>query len=334
MNKVFIVAEAGVNHNGSMKTAREMIDAACAAGVDAVKFQTFTADSLVTGSAEKAEYQKAGIKKNESQHDMLKTLELDANKHKELIGYCRKKGVVFISSPFDIKSIDTLVGLGVSIIKIPSGEIINVPYLKKAGGAGKKIIISTGMADLDEVRYALNVLTNAGTPRKRITVLHCHTEYPTELKDVNLRAMDTIRKLLAVDVGYSDHTLGIEVPIAAAAMGASVIEKHFTLDRRMRGPDHRASIEPDELCDMVRAIRKIEIALGSGIKRPTGVELKNRVHARKSIVAARKIKEGDLFTEDNLSIKRPAGGISPIEWDSVLGMRAARDFKKDEAISL
>lgn len=330
-DKVFIIAEAGVNHNGRVSIAKRLIDAAAASGADAVKFQTFTAENLVLENAPKAEYQKKqGVK--ESHFDMLKNLELDRPAHKDLIAHCRKKGIVFMSSPFDLDSIDLLEGLGIGIFKIPSGEITNLPYLKKIGALKKRIILSTGMANLGEIGAALDVLDKAGTGRKDITVMHCNTAYPTPAEDVNLRAMITIKKALDVDIGYSDHTQGIEVPIAAAALGAKAVEKHLTLDRSMKGPDHAASLEPDEFKHMVTAIRNIEKALGDGTKSPSASESKNIGVVRKSLVAMKDIKKGDIFSSENLTAKRPGGGISPMRYDELAGKKAKIDFKKGEMI--
>lgn len=332
MRKVFIIAEAGVNHNGSLELAYKLVDAAVEAGADAVKFQTFKANNIISKFAPKAEYQKKTTDENESQLEMVKKLELDMNAHKKLMSRCEEKNMTFLSSPFDLESIELLDKLRLKIFKIPSGEITNLPYLKKIGSLGKKILMSTGMADLEEIENALNILTKAGTPKENITVLHCNTEYPAPFKDVNLLAMLAIRDKFKVDVGYSDHTLGIEVPIAAVALGATVIEKHLTLDRNMEGPDHRASLEPDELKAMVKAIRNIERALGNGIKKPSPSELKNKAIARKSIVAAKDIKRGDIFTEDNITTKRPGTGINPMEWNNIIGKVSKRDFKADELI--
>lgn len=332
LEKVFIIAEAGVNHNGSIELAKRLIDEAADAGADAIKFQTFKAENLVTKDAKKAEYQTKTTGQDESQFDMIKKLELDYDVHKELIEYCKAKNIMFMSSPFDLESIDLLNDLGLEIFKIPSGEITNVPYLRKIGQLKKKVILSTGMSSLAEIEFALNILKEAGT--SDITVLHCNTEYPTPMEDVNLKAMNTIQQAFQVKVGYSDHTLGIEVPIAAVALGATVIEKHFTLDKNMEGPDHKASLEPDELKAMVRAIRNIEKAMGDGIKKPSPSEEKNKEIVRKSIVAKTTIKKGDVFTEDNLDIKRPGNGISPIFWDLLIGKVAKRDYDKDELIEL
>ncbi len=334
LNRVFIIAEAGVNHNGELEIAKKLVDAASEAGVDAVKFQTFKAESIISKFAKKAEYQKRTTSKKESQLEMVKRLELDVEAHKRLVEYCNKKGIIFLSSPFDMESIDLLNDLGLEIFKIPSGEITNLPYLRKIGALRKRIILSTGMADLKEIGAALKILKKSGTPIEDITVLHCNTEYPTLMEDVNLSAILTIKNAFNVKVGYSDHTLGIEIPIAAAALGSSVIEKHFTLDRNMQGPDHRASLEPDELKGMVRAIRSIEKALGNGIKRPSKSEIKNIPVVRKSIVASGKIKRGELFTEENIAVKRPGTGLSPMEWDKVMGKKAKREFQRDELIEL
>lgn len=333
MSNVFIIAEAGVNHNGSLKLAKKLIDAAVEAGADAVKFQTFKAERLVSKQAPKAEYQKQTTDVEESQFEMIKKLELDVGAHKELMGYCAQKGIQFLSTPFDLESIDLLDSLGLPLFKIPSGEITNLPYLRHTASKKKPIILSTGMADLGEIEDALVVLTKGGIEVADITVLHCNTEYPTPMEDVNLRAMQTISYAFpGIKVGYSDHTLGIEVPIAAVAMGASVIEKHFTLDKNMEGPDHKASLEPDELKAMVLAIRNIEKALGNGHKKRSPSETKNMSIARKSIVAARAIRKGELFTEENLTIKRPGNGISPMRWDEMIGQVAQQDYQEDELI--
>ncbi|MDC0424661.1 N-acetylneuraminate synthase [Candidatus Pelagibacter ubique] len=329
---VFIIAEAGVNHNGSIDLAKKLIDVASASGADAVKFQTFKADNLATKKAQKAIYQKENTDKEESQFNMLKKLELDIEAHKELISYCSNKKIIFLSSPFDHESIELLNDLGLEILKIPSGEITNLPYLRHIGKLNKKIILSTGMSNIDEVKSALNILINSGTKKNNITVLHANTEYPTPMEDVNLRAMLTIGKELDINFGYSDHTLGIEVDIAAVAMGASCIEKHFTLDCNMRGPDHKASLEPNQLKAMVTAIRNTEVALGSSIKKPSKSEIKNIKIARKSIVAKIKIKKDEILLEKNLAVKRPGGGISPMKWDSVVGTKATKDYNEDELI--
>ncbi|MDP8213482.1 MAG: N-acetylneuraminate synthase [Candidatus Zapsychrus exili] len=334
MSKVFVIAEAGVNHNGSLKIAKKMVDAAAKAGADAIKFQTFNAQSLVSKFAPKAMYQKNAAGKDESQLEMIRKLELDLSAHKELIRYCRTKKIMFLSSPFDLESIDLLAHLGLRIFKIPSGEITNLPFLRKIGSLHKKIIMSTGMSSLAEVKEALDILVKSGTKKKNIVVLHCNTEYPTPFKDVNLSAMLTMKNKLGVKVGYSDHTLGIETAIAATALGATVIEKHLTLDKNMPGPDHKASLEPGELKHMVNAIRNIEIALGHGIKKPSQSEFKNMKVVRKSIVASSAIRKGDLFSEYNIAAKRLGTGISPMKWDQVIGRQAKKDFKPDELVRL
>ena len=333
MNNTFIIAEAGVNHNGSLEMALRLIDAACAAGADAVKFQTFKADKIIAVNAPKADYQKDATGSDESQLEMVRKLELDEAAHTRLHHYCQDKDIRFLSTPFDLESIDLLTRLGLEIFKIPSGEITNLPYLRKLGALKKRLILSTGMADLSEIKDALDVLVDAGSRMEDITVLHCNTEYPTPFEDVNLRAMLTIRSAFpGVSVGYSDHTLGIEAPIAAVAMGATVIEKHFTLDRNLPGPDHRASLEPDELAAMISAIRNIEKALGTGIKKPSPSESRNIPVARKSIVAAAPIKKGETFTEMNITVKRPGTGITPMRWDEIIGRKAAKPYRKDELI--
>ena len=334
IDKVYIIAEAGVNHNGSIDLAKKLIDVAADSGVDAVKFQTFKTENLVSINAEKADYQKETSGVEESQFDMIKKLELDANTHNILIDYCNTKNITFLSTPFDHDSIDMLNELGLDIFKIPSGEITNLPYLKHIGSLNKEIILSTGMADMGEIEDALDVLIESGTSRVNITILHANTEYPTPVEDVNLKAMNTIGNTFKTKFGYSDHTLGIEIPTAAVAMGATVIEKHFTLDKTMEGPDHKASLEPNELKAMVSAIRNIELALGSGIKSPSQSEQKNIKIARKSIVANTKISEGEIFTEDNLAIKRPGNGISPFRWNEVIGKIAKHDFAPDQIIEL
>ncbi|MHB8155167.1 MAG: N-acetylneuraminate synthase [Candidatus Omnitrophota bacterium] len=332
--KTFIIAEAGVNHNGSILIAKKMIDMAISFGADAVKFQTFKAELVVTKYAQKASYQKKETDIFESQFDMLKKLELSVAAHKMLMRYCKKKRIMFMSTPFDFESIDILSGLGLRIFKIPSGELTNLPYLKKVGGLKKKIIISTGMSTMREVRNALDVLISAGTKRQDITVLHCNTEYPTPMKDANLKAMVAIQKVLKVNVGYSDHTLGTDAAIAAVALGAQVIEKHFTLGRDMSGPDHKASLEPDEFCRMVKGIRNVELALGSGIKYPSDSESKNIWIARKSIVASKDIHKGERFSAANITVKRPGIGINPMKWNEVLGRIAKRNFGSDELIKI
>lgn len=334
MDKVFIIAEAGVNHNGSMDLAKKLIDVAIESGADAIKFQTFKADKLVSKTAKKADYQKKSTAAGESQYEMIKKLELDEASHRILVSYCEKKKITFLSTPFDHESIDMLNTFGMNIFKIPSGEITNLPYLRHVGSLRKKIILSTGMSDICEVECALDVLIKSGTNKHEITVLHATTEYPCPLSEVNLHAMNTLAAKFGVSVGYSDHTQGIEVPIAAVALGASVIEKHFTLDRSMEGPDHKSSLEPNELKLMVQYIRNVEQALGDGIKRPTKSELNNIAVARKSIVASRDIKAGEIFSLESIAIKRPGTGISPMKWDDVLGTIAKRDYLADELIEL
>ena len=329
---VFIIAEAGVNHNGSIELAKQLIDVAVDSGVDAVKFQTFKAESLVSKTAEKADYQKQITDVSESQFDMIKKLELDVETHKELIAYCQEKNIMFLSTPFDHESINMLSDLGLKIFKIPSGEITNLPYLRHIGSLGKKVVLSTGMSNLKEVGDALNILINAGTSKDNITVLHANTMYPTPMEDVNLNAMLTIQKEFGVAIGYSDHTLGIEVDVAAVAMGAACIEKHFTLDKTMKGPDHRASLEPDELAAMVKAIRNIELALGSSMKKPSKSEMPNIQVTRKSIVAKKAIKKGEVLSSESLSVKRPGTGISPMRWDEIIGTISTKDYQEDELI--
>lgn len=328
----YIIAEAGVNHNGSLAMAKQLIDVASDAGADAVKFQTFKANKLVSKSAQKADYQKQTTDADESQHAMIKKLELDRAAHLELIAYCKTRSIEFLSTPFDDDSIELLDELGLATFKIPSGEITNVPYLRHIGSLNKRIILSTGMANLGEIEAAIQVLTQAGTQRENIDILHANTEYPTPMRDVNLKAMQTLGQAFNLPYGYSDHTNGIEVPIAAVALGASVIEKHFTLDRSLPGPDHKASLEPDELSAMVSAIRNIEIALGSPVKQPSPSEAKNKAIARKSLVASTAIKQGDIFSENNLTVKRPGTGISPLRWDEIMGTAAPRDYQEDELI--
>lgn len=331
MKRTLIIAEAGVNHNGDINLAKQLIDAAADAKVDYVKFQTFKAENLVSKSAKKAEYQKTNTKNNDSQYSMLKALELSDADHDILIKYCDEKNVKFLSTAFDFDSIEYLKDK-LDFYKIPSGEITNYPYLVKVAKLGLSIVMSTGMATLQEVKDALKVLVENGVPKENITILHCNTEYPTPMQDVNLTAMNTIGRELGVDIGYSDHTLGIEIPIAAVALGATVIEKHFTLDRNLDGPDHAASLEPDELKNMVSAIRNIELALGNGVKEPSESEQKNISIARKSIVASSEIKIGEVFSEDNITVKRPGTGVSPMKWHEVLGQKASKNYKIDENI--
>ena len=321
-----------MNHNGDLQTAKKLVDEAAKAGADAVKFQTFKAEALVSKDAKKADYQMETTKQSESQYDMLKKLELTPDMHEQLIAYCREKHIMFLSTPFDLESLHYLVECGVEIIKVPSGEVTNYPYLREVGRTGKRVIISSGMSTLEEIKEAVEVLRGNGSTD--ITVLHCNTEYPTPYQDVNLRAMVTLGETLETAAGYSDHTQGIEVPVAAAALGAAVIEKHFTLDRNMEGPDHKASLEPKELQAMVEAVRNIEAALGDGKKRPSESEKKNIEIARKSIVARCPIRAGELFTEDNLTTKRPGSGISPMRWNEIVGKTAVRDFAEDELIEV
>jgi len=329
---VFIIAEAGVNHNGSIELAKKLIDEAVKARADAVKFQTFKTENLVSKDAQKADYQKETTDAKESQFDMIKKLELDVDTHKELIEYCNKKNIMFLSTPFDHDSIDLLNNLGLEIFKIPSGEITNLPYLRDIGKLNKKVILSTGMADMGEIEDALDILIESGTQKENITILHANTMYPTPMEDVNLKAMVTIGNTFDCKFGYSDHTLGIEVDIAAVAMGASCIEKHFTLDCNMEGPDHKASLEPKELKQMIKSIRNIEVALGSSIKKPSKSEKPNMKIARKSIVAKIDIQKGDILNEDNLAIKRPGNGISPMRWDEFIGSMAKKNYSIDELI--
>lgn len=335
MKRTLIIAEAGVNHNGDIAKAKALIDKGAEAGVDYVKFQTFKAGNLVTKQAKRAAYQDKNTQDNDSQYEMLKKLELSQKDHQELIDYCVQKGVQFLSTGFDFESLEFLAGLGITIAKIPSGEITNLPYLRQVANLFPEVILSTGMANITEIKDALKVLTDNGVSKDKITVLHCNTEYPTPMEDVNLKAMLHIQRELGVPVGYSDHTLGIEVPIAAVALGATVIEKHFTLDKTLPGPDHKASLEPEELKAMVMAIRNVEKAIGgSGLKEVSKSEVKNKPIARKSIVAATKIAQGEVFTPKNLTIKRPGTGISPMRWDEVIGKKAKQDFQEDDLIEL
>ena len=329
---VFIIAEAGVNHDGSIDNAYRLIDVAVEAGADAIKFQTFKAESLVSKNVDKANYQKQTTNESESQFEMIKRLELSVDAHKKLIKYCNDKNILFMSSPFDHDSIDLLDELGLKIFKIPSGEITNLPYLRHIGLLAKQVILSTGMSTLQEVGDALTILIDTGTKKEDITVLHANTMYPTPMEDVNLNAILTIQKEFDVDVGYSDHTLGIEVDIAAAAMGVSVIEKHLTLDNNMDGPDHKASLEPKDFIAMVSAIRNIEKALGDYEKKPSPSESINMDVVRKSIVANQVIKKGDVLSDNNITTKRPGTGISPMEWDKVIGTLAAKNYKIDDLI--
>lgn len=329
-----IIAEVGVNHNGDLNLAKQLVDVAKKAGADMVKFQTFKASSLAIKNAPKAAYQIQATPRNQSQFEMLHQLELTKEAHEALLAYCKKKNIGFFSSGFDIQSLNYLHSLGLNCFKVPSGEITNLPYLRHIGSFGKPIILSTGMATLSEIKDALKILEEAGILRKEITILHCNTDYPTPMVDVNLKAMCTIRDTFGVDVGYSDHTQGIEIAIAAVALGATVIEKHFTLDRNLPGPDHKASLEPEELISMISSIRNVEQALGGGIKEPSSSELKNRSITRKSLVAIKPIRAGEIFTIENITTKRPGSGISPMLWDRVIGKVAIRDFQVDELIEL
>ena len=332
MSKIFIIAEAGVNHNGNIKLAKKLIDAAKNAGTDAVKFQTFKAECLVSNLAQKADYQKQATPTNETQLEMLKKLELSFDDFKDLKKYCQEMKLLFLSTPFDLESIDFLESLEMPLYKVPSGEITNLPYLMKIASTGKPVIMSTGMSDMEEVGLALEVLLDHGAGT--ITLLHCNTQYPTPFEDANIKAMVTLKERFGLAIGYSDHTLGIEAPIAAVALGATVIEKHFTLNKNMEGPDHKASLDPRELQAMVTSIRNIEVALGEGIKQPSHSETPNKEVARKSIVAKKNILKGEIFTEENLTVKRPGSGISPMKWFEVLGISAKRDYCEDELIQL
>lgn len=336
MRHVTIIAEAGVNHNGSIELAKKLVEKAKEAGVDYIKFQTFKASKLVTKAAKQAEYQQKNIgKEGDSQYQMLKKLELSPEEHEILIDYCHQLGIKFFSTAFDFDSIEYLHSLNLGLWKIPSGEVTNYPFLKRIAAFNEPTILSTGMCDMEDVRAAVDALYKNGLSKENLILLHCNTEYPTPFEDVNLKAMDALRNEFGVEVGYSDHTKGIEVPIAAVALGATVIEKHFTLDRNMEGPDHKASLEPDELKAMVSAIRNIEKAVGGdGTKHVSESEKKNIAIARKSIVAACEIKAGEVFTEQNLTVKRPGNGVSPMRWEEVLGQNAKRDFNEDELIEL
>ena len=329
---VFVIAEAGVNHNGNLDLAKKLVVSAKESGANAVKFQTFKTSELVSKSAKKAKYQRKQTDNTETQYDMLKELELTYDDFLELRNYCKKVDIEFMSTAFDFDSIDFLKSLNMNTWKIPSGEITNLPYLMKIANLNKPVILSTGMSTMEDIKSAIKALKDNGSGE--LTVLHCTTDYPTSFKDVNLKAMNTINKEFDVKIGYSDHTKGIEVAIAAAALGATVIEKHFTLDRNMEGPDHKASLEPNELKSMVDSIRNIEMTLGNGIKQPTESEKKNIVFARKSIIASKDIRKGELFMEDNLAVKRPGNGISPMKWFDVIGKVSPRDFKEDELIEL
>lgn len=331
---VVIIAEAGVNHNGDIEKAKALVDVAASSGADFVKFQTFTADDLVIKSAPKAEYQEKNDGISETQYAMLKRLELTHEMHIQLLEHCNYRGIKFLSTGFDIKTVNYLSSLELPLIKIPSGEITNLEYLRHVGSLGRDIILSTGMANLGDIELAIKALEDSGTPKDNITVLHCTTNYPTPMSEVNLRAMCAIRQAFQVKVGYSDHTAGIEVSVAAVALGAQVIEKHFTLDKTLPGPDHLASLEPVELKQLVDCVRNIENAMGDGIKAPTEVEKKNMLIARKSLVAAKKINSGDVFTQENITAKRPGTGISPMRLDDVIGRMAHRTFEENELIEL
>ncbi|OZI77642.1 N-acetylneuraminate synthase [Bordetella genomosp. 12] len=331
---VVIIAEAGVNHNGDIELAKQLVREAARAGADYVKFQSFITEDVISPAAPKAQYQVRATGGDESQYDMVRKLELSKEDHVSLVKECDAHGIKFFSTAFDPRSFDMLVSLGVEMVKVPSGELTNKPFLKYMAKLGLPLILSTGMADLGDIEAALRVIEEAGTPRSRVTILHCTTEYPAPMADVNLRAMRTLKHAFGTPVGYSDHTEGIEVAIAAVALGAVVIEKHFTLSKDLPGPDHKASLEPVELSAMVRSIRNIELARGDGLKRPTDVELKNRIVARRSIVASRDIQSGEIFTADCLATKRPGNGISPMRWDEVIGTIAKRSFRADELIEL
>lgn len=332
--RTLIIAEAGVNHNGSLSIAKRLIEAAAEAGADFIKFQSFVSENIVSKNSMLADYQKRNLKEVNSQFDMLKKLELNIEDHYELMEYSNRCKIAFLSTAFDLDSVDLLAKLELPLWKIPSGEITNKPYLQKIGSFNSSLILSTGMATLGEIEAAIGVLEKSGTQRDKIIVLHCTTEYPAPLNEVNLNAMMTMGDSFKVNVGYSDHTEGFEISFAAVALGATVIEKHFTLDRNMEGPDHKASLEPDQLKKMIEGIRNIERAMGNGIKTPTPSEIGNKLAARKSIVAAEQIRCGDFFTEVNLAVKRPGSGVSPMLWNEVVGMRAKRDYQPDELIEL
>jgi N-acetylneuraminate synthase len=332
--KTLIIAEAGVNHNGDLELAKQLVASAAAAGADLVKFQSFIAGKIISADAPKAEYQKNATGNTESQYDMVRKLELSRHEHEVLIDECRRHNIGFFSTAFDVDSFDMLVELGLNLVKIPSGELTNLPLLRYMTRLHLPVILSTGMASLGDIESALHVIEQSGTPMDRVTVLHCTTEYPAPMDEVNLRAMVNMKHAFGVNIGYSDHTQGIEISLAAVALGATVIEKHFTLDRNMPGPDHQASLEPHELKALVDGVRNIERALGNGVKRASPSELKNRAIARKSLVAARAIGAGEMFSTDNLTTKRPGTGISPMRWDDVIGQRARRDFQQDELIEL
>ncbi|MCR2115098.1 N-acetylneuraminate synthase [Campylobacter upsaliensis] len=331
MKKVLIIAEAGVNHNGDINLAKKLIEQAAKAGADVVKFQTFKANSCVSVSAKKAKYQLETTAKEESQLEMIQKLELSYESHFELMKHCKKHGITFLSTPFDLESVEFLRGLDLPYFKIPSGEITNLPYLKAVAKCKKKVLLSTGMANLGEIEAALTILRKNGT--RNITLLHCNTEYPTPFEDVNLNALKTLKEAFKLEVGYSDHTEGIVASLGAVALGAVVIEKHFTLDKTMEGPDHRASLEFEELRALCKGIRELEKALGSGIKKASKSEAKNKIIARKSLVAKRTIQKGEKFSEQNLTTKRPGSGISAMRYEEYLGKRALKTYKKDELIN-
>ncbi len=333
-NRIKIIAEIGVNHNGDLSLAKKLIDEAKKAGADYVKFQTFKADKLVTKKTKKTVYQIKNTNDSESHKDMLARLELSHDMHKKIIAHCKKQKIKFLSSAFDIESVDLLSKLGQKIFKIPSGEITNAPYLKHLGGVAKSIILSTGMSNIKEIKDAIKILESKGLDRKDITVLHCTSEYPAPLNEINLNAMNEIKNKLKVSVGYSDHTAGIEISLAAAALGAEIIEKHFTFNQKLPGPDHKASLEPKEFKLMIKLIRNIELSLGKAIKKASKSEIKNMSIVRKSIVAKKKIKKGELFTKNNLTTKRPGTGISPMKWNFIIGKKAPRVFDEDELIVL
>lgn len=332
MQKTIIIAEAGVNHNGDINLAKKLIEIASDAGADYVKFQTFIASNCVSKIAKKAKYQLQNTLVDENQLDMIKKLELSKQDHEILINHCKKHSIKFLSTAFDLESIEFLSSLNLDFFKIPSGEITNFPYLKKIASYDKKIILSTGMATLGEIEKALDILVQNGTQRDKIIILHCNTEYPTPFEDVNLKAMQTLKEAFNLPIGYSDHTLGINIPIAAVAMGACVIEKHFTLDKNMQGPDHKASLEPEELKAMVKSIRELEQAFGDGIKIPSKSESKNKIIARKSLIAKKNIKKGEKFNEENLTTKRPGNGICAMKYEEYLGKIAKKDYMEDELI--
>jgi len=334
MQKTIIIAEAGVNHNGDIELAKKLIDVAAKAGVDYVKFQTFKAESLVSKQAKQADYQIQNIGERSSQLEMLKKLELSIEDHHALKSYCKTKDIKFLSTAFDLESLDFLEKLGIDLFKVPSGEITNAPYLEKIATYNKSVVLSTGMADIQEISEAIQLLTKAGLKIEKITVLHCNTEYPTPMEDVNLSAMNSIKSQFRVPIGYSDHTLGIEIPIAAVALGATIIEKHFTLDRNLPGPDHKASLEPEELIEMVRSIRNIEVAMGNGTKSPSASEIKNKIPARKSIHIKTDIAAGHILQTEDLIMKRPGDGISPMKYHEIIGKKIKRSLTADHKLLL